>query len=896
MSVPTPDVRPRSSRSGKRGALCGLLAAAALAGAPLPARTEADPAAASPVVVPLDMPETPAPYPVRFFRLDPAVADTTYNLLVVPVRFPEDPVLGGGGRAGIAEALNGSGGLSLRAVYAAATGGRLTVESVLAPGVVADHPRTYYTVEGDGNLGFGLDPAAYPHNARRLVEEVTETLMAAVDFRRFDNTGDGIADGLLLLNSGPPAVEGGSDPITPDILAAHAFTLEAPVERGGALVFPYAVASTRDAVGPWAHEVGHLLGLTDLYVANSFCPGPGVGEWSLMATGSNVAAGADPAGLDAFSRQLLGFEARPAAPEPVPLADGEFLRVFRPGAAAGPRYFLVERRTGEDGLSLPAPAWVVYLVDESAGDNRSCPLPPESYRPLVEVRAVVCAGSPCAITLDDDTVPDLRDRDGTATGLILDFSGDTVAVRHAGAPAARLVRVGMTAPRDAGGPVQDVLLTIRNLDPVNAAAGILELAAAPGICLADTMRGLSLAPGETVVESVTARLEPCPGVVGTGGDSLVVTVSSADRSASRVNVVPAPWGRVGLSGGVDARYRATNLAAPRLAPWTLADTTWRVDALAPFADGEVASPWFTVPADARLVLDHAWDLTALSPDAALDGVQVRLRRPLVPDVAVEPELGWGYTAERKTGNALAGAAVLSGTGSRVHVVPLDAYAGDVACIVLRAAGDVDADGGAWTPSRLDVAPAPGLSFSLVQDGDDPSRLDAVTAAPGTTAAVLTLYAGPGVTTPVAGVRSLPWEGLAETPLGRPDAGSRRFTLVWSTAAGTDAVEAAFDLPPGGGGPHFLGRPHPNPLRLGFRQEWPITIDEGDPLGTYTCRVADAAGRIHAVRRVAVSVPGIRRVFWNGVGDDGRNLPAGMYFLQVRRPDGTTNARKIVVLP
>jgi hypothetical protein len=86
------------------------------------------------------------------------------------------------------------------------------------------------------------------------------------------------------------------------------------------------------------------------------------------------------------------------------------------------------------------------------------------------------------------------------------------------------------------------------------------------------------------------------------------------------------------------------------------------------------------------------------------------------------------------------------------------------------------------------------------------------------------------------------------------------------------------------------------VRQGFRQEWPITIREGDPLGAYTCTVADVAGRILAERRVSVAVPGTRRVFWNGVGDDGREPPAGMYFLQVRRPDGTTNARKLVVLP
>jgi hypothetical protein len=511
------------------------------------------------------------------------------------------------------------------------------------------------------------------------------------------------------------------------------------------------------------------------------------------------------------------------------------------------------------------------------------------------VRAVVCAGSPCTTRLDDGTSPGLRDGDGLPTGLVLDFSGNTVTVGQAMLPAARLVRVGMGEPRDAGGPVQDLLLTIRNLDPVNGTAVILDVVGLSGVCPADTERDVFLPPDATVVEIVAVPLTSCPGA-GTGNDTLIVTLVSADRSASRSDTVAAPFDHVGIAGSVDARYRAVNLAPPRAAPWTRDGVAWRVDALAPFADGELASPWFTVPADARLVLDHAWNLAALAPDAALDAVQVRLRRPLVPDVDLQPDLGWGFTAERKTGNALAGAEVLSGSGSRTHVVSLAPYAGDVACVVLRAAGDVEADGGVWAPERLEAAPTPALAFTLVRDAGDPRRLAAAASGPGAGGVVLTLYEGPGVTTPTAGVRSLPWEGDAETPLGTAGAGSRRFSLVWSTAAGTNAVEAVFDLPPAGFGGGFLGPPYPNPVRQGFRQEWPITIREGDPLGAYTCTVADVAGRILAERRVSVAVPGTRRVFWNGVGDDGREPPAGMYFLQVRRPDGTTNARKLVVLP
>jgi hypothetical protein len=583
--------------------------------------------------------------------------------------------------------------------------------------------------------------------------------------------------------------------------------------------------------------------------------------------------------------------------QPVALAEGAFLRVFRPGAEEGGRYFLVERRTGEDGLGLPVPAWVVYLVDEDAGDNRSCAFPPEFHRPLVEVRAVVCPGAPCTARLDDATSPDLHDRDGTPTGLVLEFAGDAVRVRHESLPAARLERVRLSAVRDEGGPVQYLRLTLRNLDPENGTAVGLGLRAPDAVCTRDTALSVALAPGGSVTDSVAVALTPCldPGPVS--AETVIFTVFSADSAWSRSDTLAVPFNRPGLAGGVDARYAAVNLEPGRAAPWTLADSAWAVNGLAPFAHGELASPWISIPDDARLVLDHAWDLTALSPDVALDGVQVRLRRPLFPDVVLQPERGWGYTAERKTGNALAGFPVLSGAGSRRHVISLAAHAGDIARIVLRAAGDVLADGGSWTPARLTVAPAPGIAFALVPDPDDPHRLTAVTAAPGTSGVTLTLHEGPGVTTPVAATRTLPWSGLSVTGLGEAGPGSRRFTLIWTTEDGrTDAVEAALDLPPVRPGRGFLGFPYPNPLGRGSGQMWPIVSMDGDAPGDYTCILSTVAGRVAAVRRFRVDVPGTRLVPWDGRGDDGRNVPAGMYFLQVRRPDGTTNARKIVVLP
>ena len=67
---------------------------------------------------------------------------------------------------------------------------------------------------------------------------------------------------------------------------------------------------TPTTIGVLAHELGHLLGLDDLYdTSSSAKAGQGDGPWSLMADGNwnGYPAGSSPAELDPFSRIFLGW-------------------------------------------------------------------------------------------------------------------------------------------------------------------------------------------------------------------------------------------------------------------------------------------------------------------------------------------------------------------------------------------------------------------------------------------------------------------------------------------------------------------------------------------------------------------------------------------------------------
>jgi hypothetical protein len=48
--------------------------------------------------------------------------------------------------------------------------------------------------------------------------------------------------------------------------------------------------------------------------------------------------------------------------------------------------------------------------------------------------------------------------------------------------------------------------------------------------------------------------------------------------------------------------------------------------------------------------------------------------------------------------------------------------------------------------------------------------------------------------------------------------------------------------------------------------------------------------------VRIDQPGTRLIPWDGLDGEGRTISSGIYFLEARRPDGTRNGQRIVVLP
>lgn len=219
-----------------------------------------------------------------------------------------------------------------------------------------------------------------------LVIEAVQLADSDIDFAQYDSDGDNIVDHLVIIHAG----YGQENTETTNNIWSHrgAFTVvENGVEdkkgyltKDNVHVQSYTMVSEYSAMGVFAHEFGHDLGLPDLYNTQSTIGGVSVvGDWDLMDGGAWLGPnknGTVPAHLSVWSKMKLGWitplelTRKTSGVSVAPQGTNSAYKI--PLAVANDplrEYFLLEYRI-RDGFDryLPGDGLLIWHIDDSILD------------------------------------------------------------------------------------------------------------------------------------------------------------------------------------------------------------------------------------------------------------------------------------------------------------------------------------------------------------------------------------------------------------------------------------------------------------------------------------------------------------------------------------------------
>ena len=153
--------------------------------------------------------------------------------------------------------------------------------------------------------GYGLQMTQ--PNAATLVRDAVTAADPSINFSNYANP-MGAVDAVFVIHAGKGAEEGGDH----NCIWSHRSSLSpAYISAEGIVVSSYIVGPEEEfggqtRIGVYCHEFGHILTLPDLYDVGP-AGLPGLGRWSLMASGSWNGNGQWPANLDGWCKYTLNF-------------------------------------------------------------------------------------------------------------------------------------------------------------------------------------------------------------------------------------------------------------------------------------------------------------------------------------------------------------------------------------------------------------------------------------------------------------------------------------------------------------------------------------------------------------------------------------------------------------
>jgi M6 family metalloprotease-like protein len=310
--------------------------------------------------------------------------------LVVPIMFSDHTGRGVPSQSDLDTLMNNEGPNtlcptgSLRDLYLANSYDKLVVQSTVADWVTVSGTEAFYA---NGNSGLTTRTHDLIREALNLVD-----VDAQINFNDFDLNNDNTIDAITFLHSGYAAEFGGVDAygtLSTNRMWSHKWSLYTGTWTSapeGVQVYDYNISpavwgtsgDTIGRIGVIAHEIGHFLGLPDLYDGTT---GSGIGSYGLMANswgfdGSQYY----PPHLSAWSRIELGWDNATlidksgtytlAAAELPPADMKEVIYRIDAGFRSSSEYLLIENRQQlMFDSAMPAGGLAIYHIDELASQK-----------------------------------------------------------------------------------------------------------------------------------------------------------------------------------------------------------------------------------------------------------------------------------------------------------------------------------------------------------------------------------------------------------------------------------------------------------------------------------------------------------------------------------------------
>jgi immune inhibitor A len=216
----------------------------------------------------------------------------------------------------------------------------------------------------------------------RLARENVQQVDQLINFDDYDLNQDGHIDAMFMVHAGPDGADDGNvNHCWSHAISSFNYQTNDGVVIDGvtnvpefAMVTP-ALETTMCCIAVMCHELGHLVGLPDLYdgTRNTW----GIGYWGLMGYGAWGAGGNtpwSPSHMEAWSKVRAGFV------DPVVITSDTFnlrildietnpiaYKVWRNGADCDTCFYLENRQQKGFDAPLPGPGLLIWHIDPSRG-------------------------------------------------------------------------------------------------------------------------------------------------------------------------------------------------------------------------------------------------------------------------------------------------------------------------------------------------------------------------------------------------------------------------------------------------------------------------------------------------------------------------------------------------